>query len=243
MPSLRVARLKTVDSTNAEAMRRAQAGEHGPLWILADAQTAGRGRSGRSWSSEAGNLYASLLVTLAAPQPKAYQLALVAGVAVYDAVRLALDPPPPGLLLKWPNDILIDGSKVGGILIESSATPARLSAVIGIGLNVASCPTLPERTATCLTAHGYPQEPDALLREVGHAMDGWLDRWDEGRGFPLVREAWLMRAHPLGERLSITAGPERVAGIFRGLDPEGALLLETGGDIRPFTFGDVTLQR
>lgn len=243
MPPLRVARLKTVDSTNAEAMRRAQAGEHGPLWILADEQTAGRGRSGRSWSSEAGNLYASLLVTLAAPQPRAYQLALVAGVAVYDAVRLALDPPPPGLQLKWPNDILIDGGKTGGILIESIATPASLSAVIGIGLNIASSPTVPDRPTTYLAAHGCPPEPEAMLGAIGHAMEGWLGRWDEGRGFPLVREAWLMRAHPLGERLSVKTGPEHVAGIFHGLDPEGALLLDVGGDIRRFTFGDVTLQR
>ena len=124
--------LASVDSTNAEAMRRVQAGEPGPLWILAERQDSGRGRSGRGWSSEPGNLHASLLVTLAAPQPKAYQLALVAGVAVFDAITASVHPTMPGLSLKWPNDIMIDGTKAGGILIESSLGSGRLAGPIGM---------------------------------------------------------------------------------------------------------------
>lgn len=239
----RVARLEAVDSTNAEAMRRAQAGERGPLWIMADTQTAGRGRSGRSWASAAGNLHASLLVTLAAPQPKAYQLALVAGVAAIDALNRALDPVSPGLRLKWPNDILVEGSKTGGILIESSVTPASLTAVIGVGLNVASAPEVPDRPTTFLAAHGKCPAPEAILDALAEATDGWLTRWDEGRGFAEIREAWLTRAHPIGERLSIKTGAEQVAGTFHGLDAEGALLLDVDGDVRRFTFGDVSLQR
>lgn len=239
----RVDRLAAVDSTNAEAMRRAQAGERGPLWIMADVQSAGRGRSGRNWTSVPGNLHASLLVTLAAPQPKAYQLALVAGVAVFDALGAAMRAVPPGLRLKWPNDILVDGAKAGGILIESSASSARLAAVIGIGLNVASSPALPDRPATHLAAHGECPEPSALLEAVADAMGAWLATWDEGRGFAAVREAWLNRAHPIGERMSINTGSERASGAFLGLDPEGALLLEVEGRVRRFTFGDVSLAR
>jgi BirA family biotin operon repressor/biotin-[acetyl-CoA-carboxylase] ligase len=239
----RVDRLAAVDSTNAEALRRAQAGERGPLWILADVQTAGRGRSGRSWSSEAGNLHASLLLTLTLPQPMAYQLALVAGVAVFDALGTAMHPAPAGLRLKWPNDILIDGEKTGGILIESSTVGGTLVAVIGIGLNVAAAPHGLDRPATHLAAHGTCPEPHTLIRPLADCMGSWLAAWDEGRGFAAVREAWLNRAHPIGERLSINTGSERVLGAFAGLDPDGALLLDVDGRGRRFTFGDVSLAR
>ncbi|MCC7253872.1 biotin--[acetyl-CoA-carboxylase] ligase [Hyphomicrobium sp.] len=239
----RVERLSAVDSTNVEAMRRAQAGERGPLWIMADVQTAGRGRSGRSWSSETGNLHASLLLTLALPQPKAYQLALVTGVAVFDALRAVLRPVPPGLRLKWPNDILIDGEKTGGILIESSAGADGLAAVVGIGLNVRTSPAGLDRPATHLAAHGACPEPSVLLASIADALTAWLATWDEGRGFAAVREAWLNRAHPIGERMGINTGTEHVVGAFAGLDPEGALLLDAEGSVRRFTFGDVALVR
>lgn len=238
----RVERLAAVDSTNAEALRRAQSGERGPLWILADVQASGRGRSGRTWSSESGNLYASLLITLALPQPKAYQLALLTGVAVFDALGAALGSTPPGLRLKWPNDILIDGAKAGGILIESSTSNAGLAAVIGIGINVASSPAGLDRPATHLGAHGDCPTPPALLDFIADWMGTWLATWDEGRGFAAVREAWLNRAHPIGEPMSINTGTERAAGAFLGLDPEGAILLDAGGSVRRFTFGDVSLE-
>lgn len=238
-----IERLAAVDSTNAEAMRRAHAGERGPLWVQADVQTAGRGRSGRSWFSDAGNLHASLLVTLALPQPMAYQLALVAGVAVFDALGAAMNPAPPGLRLKWPNDILIDDAKTGGILIESSAAGGTLAAVIGIGLNIAASPQGLDRPTTCLADHGARVEPAALLGAVADSMTRWLATWNDGRGFAAVREAWLNRALPIGERLSINTGSDHVLGTFAGLDPEGALLLESGGSVRRFTFGDVTLAR
>lgn len=235
--------LSSVDSTNAEAMRRVQAGEQGPLWIIAQSQTAGRGRSGRNWTSETGNLHASLLVTLVAPQPKAYQLALVAGVAVFDGIAAAMQPSPPALRLKWPNDIMIDGVKTGGILVESSLGSQRLAAVIGIGLNIAATPAALDRPTTCLSVHGTCPEPRQLLEFLAEAMASWLAAWDEGRGFDAVREAWLNRAHPVGERMSVNTGSELVAGTFQGLDADGALLLEVGGAVRKFTFGDVTLAR
>jgi BirA family biotin operon repressor/biotin-[acetyl-CoA-carboxylase] ligase len=239
----RIEDLASVDSTNAEAMRRARAGERGPLWITAEVQSSGRGRSGRKWTSEPGNLHASLLVTLAAPQPKAYQLALVAGVSVFDALAAAMRPAPAGLRLKWPNDILIDGVKTGGILIESSTSAGSLAAVIGIGLNVASSPALPDRPTTHLAAHGGCPEPHTLLDAIAEALGAWLVTWDEGRGFAAVREAWLNRAHPIGERLSINTGSENASGVFAGLDPEGALVLDVDGSLRRFTFGDVSLAR
>jgi BirA family biotin operon repressor/biotin-[acetyl-CoA-carboxylase] ligase len=239
----RLLHVECVDSTNAEAMRRAEAGEPGGLWIIADTQTAGRGRSGRRWFSEPGNLTASLLIRLATPAPKAYQLSLVAGVAVTDAISATMSLAPEACVrLKWPNDILIGAAKAGGILVESSMGAAGLVAVIGIGINLVSHPEGLGRAATHLGAHGPAPEPDALLSEIAIAMDRWLERWGEGRDFASVREAWLARAHPIGERLSINTGAEAVEGLFGGIDQEGALLMRDGsGRERRFSFGDVTL--
>jgi BirA family transcriptional regulator, biotin operon repressor / biotin---[acetyl-CoA-carboxylase] ligase len=211
----------------------------------AERQSAGKGRSGRSWTSEAGNLYASLLITLEAPAPKAYQLSLVAGVAVYDAVA-ALLADHALMKLKWPNDILLASEKAGGILIEStvlqgSAPNPLLAAVIGIGVNVASHPLDLERPVTSLAAHGVTIGPEALLLRIAESAEGWLSIWNAGEGFSRVREAWLTRAHPIGERMSINTGSERVAGTFEGLDCEGGLLIDAGAGIRRFAFGDVSL--
>ncbi|WP_439541171.1 biotin--[acetyl-CoA-carboxylase] ligase [Hyphomicrobium sp.] len=243
-----------LDSTNAEAMRRAVAGERGPLWITASRQTAGRGRAGRAWESEDGNLYASLLVSLPAPASKAYQLSLVAGVLVHDALCAALPPAAHAAMrLKWPNDILIGGAKAGGILIESTviaregdgqpgpADGMRLAAIIGIGVNIATYPQGLDRPVTSLAAHGATPEPAALLARIAYAADRWLAVWRGGEDFAAIRKAWLMRAHPIGERMSIDTGTERVTGTFEGLDADGGLLIDAGAGIRRFAFGDVSL--
>ena len=119
--------LDEVDGTNAEAMRRVLAGERGRLWISADRQLSGRGRSGRSWASAPGNLFASVVATLDCPPAAAGQLSLVAGVAAIDAIRRAGEV--PGLRLKWPNDILVGNAKAGGILVESTSQPGRPATV------------------------------------------------------------------------------------------------------------------
>jgi BirA family biotin operon repressor/biotin-[acetyl-CoA-carboxylase] ligase len=243
----RVEHLSSVDSTNAEAMRRALAGERGPLWILADTQTAGRGRAGRTWTSEPGNLQASLLWTGTAPASKAYQLALVAGLSVFDALVPALGRESARLRLKWPNDILISGAKAGGILIESSslgsgaAGQASLVAVIGIGINVVSKPELPDRATACLAEFGVSPDARSLLDAIARSMAAWLAAWSEGDGFAAVRKAWLDRAHPIGERMAINTGSAQISGAFAGLDAEGALMLQTEAGVCRFTFGDVSL--
>jgi BirA family biotin operon repressor/biotin-[acetyl-CoA-carboxylase] ligase len=235
--------LAETDSTNAEAMRRALAGETGPLWVLADRQTAGRGRSGRAWVSDAGNLYASLLVARDYPVAKAGQLSLVAGVAAVDALRKA-GPRELGaeLRLKWPNDILIGAGKMGGILVESSTRGAgggRVT-VIGVGLNLASAP--PGRGATYLAVHGLTLSPREALCFLAEAMDAWLETWNGGEGFALVRAAWLQRAGAPGEPLAVHAAEGPVVGRFVGLDADGALVIAgADGRERHFTYGDVTL--
>jgi BirA family biotin operon repressor/biotin-[acetyl-CoA-carboxylase] ligase len=234
--------LGEVDSTNAEAMRRLLAGESGPLWVLADRQSAGRGRSGRPWASAPGNLFASLLVETDCPPSKAGQLSLVAGVAAVEAI--AKMGPVRGVRLKWPNDILIGQAKAGGILVESSSRPQQpgVVAVVGVGLNLASAPEDLGPAATYLAAHGLSLSPREALCFLAQAMNVCLDMWNGGEGFARVREAWLARAGGVGEPLTVHTAGGLVHGRFAGLDEDGALIVTTAdGRQLSFAFGDVSL--
>ena len=243
--SVRSIVLDEVGSTNTEAFKRAEAGERGPLWISARRQTQGRGRSGRQWASEPGNLYASLLQTIACPLSVAHQISLLAGVAVIDAIRAAAGRTRiVGMRLKWPNDILIGDAKCAGILPESigKADGAEVTIVIGIGINLAWHPTDIDRPATHLNAHGVEVTPDAMLAALAAAVQSWLDVWQGGAGFTRVRAAWLERAGPIGEAAEVNTGAERIRGTFLGLAADGALLLrDVHGLQRTITYGDVTL--
>lgn len=244
-PGYRLVTFDCVGSTNTEAMRLAATGDLGRVWIVADEQTAGRGRSGRSWTPVPGNLYASLFLRLTCGPEIAQQLALVTGVAVVNAVRqVSAAPPEKGARLKWPNDILIGGAKLGGILLESAqglGGPG-LVAVIGIGLNVAATPAGLDRAATSLADCGFSCDRHQMLSSLASAMDAALAIWDEGNDFQTIRGAWLDRGSPAGERLIVNAGPRPMSGRFAGLDYDGALLLtDEQGEVRRFTYGDVTL--
>lgn len=233
----------SVDSTNAEAFRRARAGSRGPLWIVAGRQTAGRGRSGRIWQSPIGNLHASLLIEIDCPPLTAAQLAFVAGVAAHEALVALAPQLAPDLILKWPNDVLLGGAKLGGILVETSASPAgALTAVIGVGVNVAMSPDDIERPTMSLAVAGAGVTAVAAAQALSAHVSRWLAVWDRGRGFAAVRAAWLARAHPLGAPLSVHVGARPVPGLFGGLAEDGALLLNTEqGTIERITFGDVML--
>jgi BirA family transcriptional regulator, biotin operon repressor / biotin---[acetyl-CoA-carboxylase] ligase len=236
--------LEEAGSTNAEAFKRAAAGEPGPLWIMARRQTQGRGRSGRQWASEPGNLYASLLQRIACAQGIVHQLSLVAGVAVVEAIAATASRRIAGLRLKWPNDILIGEAKCAGILAEtqSGGVAAEVVVVIGIGINLVSHPTELARAATDLAAHGLTVGPETMLANLEGSLERWLGIWDCGRGFGEARKAWLANAGAVGENVTVDTGRERIAGEFLGLDRGGALLLrDASGKERTLTFGDVTL--
>lgn len=239
--------LDDIDSTNTEAMRRIAAGERGPLWITAKVQTAGKGRSGRAWVSDTGNLYASLIVSLDCEAAVAHQLSFVAGIAVADAVRAVASPDPlPGLRLKWPNDVLLDGGKLSGMLLESTTDLQRgkLVAVIGIGINIAAPPADLGRAVASLVGSGITADRMKLIHALSGAIGHWLTVWNSGSGFEGVRSAWLERAGPIGETMSINADRGAVSGRFAGIDRDGALLLTLDhGETRRFTHGDVTLDR
>jgi BirA family transcriptional regulator, biotin operon repressor / biotin---[acetyl-CoA-carboxylase] ligase len=234
--------LDTVDSTNAEGLRLAGAGERGPLWITATRQTAGRGRSGRPWSAPEGNLAASFVFAPVCRLDDLHQLALLAGVAVYDAIVQAAGYDIPGLRLKWPNDILIGRGKAGGILVETTVLGQRAIAVIGVGLNIVEAPAVEGRVVARLSDHAKGLSSTVFLGALETAMANWLIAWNCGAGFASVRSAWLTRAGELGESLAVNAGPERIEGEFHGIDDGGALLLrEPQGMIRRLTYGDVSL--
>ncbi len=229
-----------LDSTNAEARRRAEAGEGGPVWITAAVQTAGRGRRGRAWSTRRGNLAATLLTTTDRPPAEAAQLSFVAALAACDLADACLGP---GLArLKWPNDVLIHGRKSVGILVESGArTAGGLWVAVGIGVNLAHAPTDVERPAVAFADHmpGPPPEPRAALDVLVPAFERWRADW-AAVGFASIARAWSERAVGLGEPCEARLPHQTLRGIAEGLDPDGALRLRLDdGRLERITAGDV----
>lgn len=205
-----------IDSTNAEARRLAEQGEYGPLWIVADEQTGGRGRLGRNWVSEPGNLYATRLFTVAAGPAIATQLSFVAAVAVRDLVARLFPELHPQI--KWPNDVLIGGAKFCGLLPEVVAQPPTTIA-LGCGINIAHAPQGTPYPVTCLgTAVGV----ESVFEELDSSLSYHLQIWDNGLGFDAVRQAWS--ADAIG--LDAPCATEQGEGMFRGLAEDGALILE-----------------
>lgn len=240
----RIVTLAETGSTNADAMRLALAGEALPLWVRADRQTAGRGRAGRSWHSGPENLQASLAIHCDAQLQKASELSLLAGIAVVDAIR-AISPLADNrsLRLKWPNDVLIGPAKAGGILLETTTArrePGFL-AVIGFGVNVGASPSDLGRATASLVDGGFVTTPEQLLDALADQCAAWLQRWDCGKGFADIKAAWMERAGPLGEALTITTASGPVSGTYLGLSDTGGLVADLGGTIETITFGDVFL--
>ena len=232
-----VRRYGELDSTNSEAARLAQAGEAGPLWLLAERQTAGRGRRGRAWQGASGNLAATLLLTTSQAPADAARVAFVAAVAVADMVGAFA--PPELVKLKWPNDVLIGAAKACGVLIETGAAPqGGLWMAIGIGVNLAAAPSGTPYPATCLAAHGPAPSPDDALARLDAAFQHWRDV-AETEGFEPVRRAWTARAYGLGQPCTVSLGERAVTGINDGLDADGALLLRVGAGRQRITAGDV----
>jgi BirA family transcriptional regulator, biotin operon repressor / biotin---[acetyl-CoA-carboxylase] ligase len=239
----RLVRMETVDSTNAEARRRAKAGEPGPLWIWSARQSQGRGRGGREWISQHGNLFASLLIGVNCPIRVASQLALVAGIVTYDTIaKLIAYEGRSELLLKWPNDVLLAGEKLAGMLLENVGSPMenRSVVVIGTGINLANHPEELPQPAISLGAYGMTVAPADALEVLAATTHEWLARWAEGTSFPSIRRAWLDRAGPTGRPLRVKINGEETEGVYAGLDSDGALrLLTADGSEHRIAAGDV----
>ena len=223
-------------STNADliALARAGAVEQG-FWLRAERQTAGRGRQGRAWISPPGNFYGSTLVRLRSGDPAAATLGFVAAVALSEVAASLI---PQATVLKWPNDLLIDGAKLSGILLERTDD----AVVVGIGVNLAHHPDLPDRRTTSLAVQGVAIDPAAFATPLAEAFARWLDRW-RTQGFAPVRAQWLAAAHPTGTMLrAALPDGEVVDGAFVDLDADGALILRLATDERrAIHAGDVFL--
>ena len=232
--------LDGVASTNDEAARRAAEGAPDGTVVWARHQSAGRGRRGRQWASPEGNLYCSVLLRPDVPLGRAAGLSLVAAVAAGDMVAGFL----PGRKVehKWPNDILVDGAKIAGILLEASGGPRRKVewVVIGCGVNLSVHPAGEGLSATDLgRERGAPVEPGEALSALLESLHRWRGQW-ETAGIRPVRDAWLARARGLGGEITVRLPREEIRGRFEGLDETGALLLRLADTtVRTISAGDV----
>jgi len=238
LAGVRTLRFDTLGSANAEALVRARAGERGPLWIAAATQTQGRGRRGAAWVSVPGNLYATLLLTEPSPKAAAPQLSFVAALALHDAVAACAPQLGPALALKWPNDLLLGGAKLAGILIEGESDPA-FAVAVGLGVNCAHHPDGAAYPATDLAAAGALVTPEALLSALAAAMAQRLAQWDRGEGFARIRADWLKRAAGLGGDIRVRLPEREFTGRFEGLDETGRLLVTEGGGLTAVGAGEV----
>ena len=240
-PAYRLVALETVDSTNDEALRLAAAGAEDGTLVWAREQTGGRGRQGRNWSSPPGNLYFSLVLRPDCAAAEAAQLGFVAGLALGEAIG-SVAPPMIEVTYKWPNDLLLNGHKAAGILLESRSAPDGMLdyLILGVGANLRHFPEDTSFPATSLHFEGATEvEVVALLEAFSRAFMSWANRWlDEG--FAPVRRAWLHHAHGLGEEIEVRLPRETLMGTFKDLDERGVLVLElSDGARREISAGDV----
>ncbi|HET6182308.1 MAG TPA: biotin--[acetyl-CoA-carboxylase] ligase [Acetobacteraceae bacterium] len=225
--------LGTVGSTNLELRRRAYAGAPHRTVVTARAQSAGRGRDGRQWESPEGNLYLSALLRPNLRQSHLPELAFVAALAVADAVDVLLPASAPRTTLKWPNDVLVGGAKIAGILIETAGD----AVILGIGLNLVHYPENAPYPTTALAAHGATTTQEAARDTLLDALDTRLSHW-ELEGFAAIRAGWLARGPQYGTRLRVRHPP--LEGSYAGLDTDGALLLDTPQGRKRIITGDVS---
>ena len=224
--------LDTVGSTNDEAAHLADAGAPEGTVVWSREQSGGRGRRGRVWASPVGNLYTSTILRPDCPAQRAAELGFAAALAVADIV-----PAGREVRVKWPNDVLVDGGKIAGILLESAIgqTGQVQHVVAGIGVNVGFAPQLPEMRYPGSALGG---SVEAALEKLAAALAARLAEWRR-EGFETVRAAWLAQAGPIGAEVDVRLGDELVRGRFAGLDREGALLLDTATGPRKIVSGEL----
>lgn len=235
-----------VGSTNAEAMLRARDGEPGPMWFVTPEQTAGRGRRQRAWIAPRGNLASSILEVMDVQPAIAATLGFAAGLSLEAALRKVSVEATlrtgqgPKFTLKWPNDVLADGRKLSGILLEAEAIGRRLAVVVGIGTNVVAAPEGTPTPAVSLAALGIQIGAEELFAELSDAWVEFRGIWDNGRGFAEIRRLWLERAAGLGEKVAVQTGSAPLQGIFDTIDETGCLIVRTADGRRmPVTAGEV----
>jgi BirA family transcriptional regulator, biotin operon repressor / biotin---[acetyl-CoA-carboxylase] ligase len=225
-----------IDSTMEEARRNWRDGVSSRLWIVAREQMAGRGRESRVWTSPSGNLHLTLLAPTQAPLRDQPKLGFVAGVALAKAVG-GLLPAAANVRLKWPNDLLVDGAKVSGLLLEGLGQGTAVA--IGIGVNVVAHPPDTPYPAAHLRMAAPELTRELLFECLSSALSHELATFAEGSGFLLIRQRWLAHAAHLGQRIRIRQGDAALEGVFCDIDGDGRLILDTGGGLARVAAGDV----
>jgi BirA family biotin operon repressor/biotin-[acetyl-CoA-carboxylase] ligase len=243
-PGWRVMHFESLDGTNAALKRIVeQEGDvHEGLMLWADTQTEGRGRSGRAWVSPKGNVYTSILVAAPENLARAPDVGFVAAVAVQETI-LDLprhNAPPPKTTCKWPNDVLIEGEKVCGILPEMVSDDSKRNwIVLGIGINLNGLTLDPGAyPPTALSLHHIDTTPAHVLTVLTRSLHKWLERW-RADGFDAIRTAWMACGPEVGATVAVGLPEGAVSGTFLGLDDDGAMLLETRKGQRRILAGDV----
>jgi BirA family biotin operon repressor/biotin-[acetyl-CoA-carboxylase] ligase len=231
---------EVLESTSTLLKQRAEAGAAEGLAIQALRQSAGRGRQGRGWDSPAGNLYISVLLRPAVPLREAPQWSFVAAVALADTIKTLL-PEAAKLTLKWPNDLLLDGAKAAGILVETGVVPSHTLdwICIGMGVNIATKPSLPDRATACLAEYlPDPPAPEVLAARLLQNLAHWHDL-RLAQGFAPIRDAWLRHAPAMGAPVSVKRDGALIEGNFAGLSPEGGLLLAKANEVQLILAGEI----
>ncbi len=224
-PGYRLQHQASLPSTMDSARAAAEAGEPALLAVWADEQTAGRGRQGRGWSSPPGNLYLTLLFRPEGPPARGVEYGFLAGLALAEALSESVDA--ERVRLKWPNDVMLDGAKMAGILLESRARGETLDwLLIGMGVNLASAPGDTPYRAAALAETGALLPPALLLERLLPRLEAWRSRL-AAQGFGAVRQAWMGRAYGLGRPLVARLPQGELSGRFQDLDADGALVLQT----------------
>lgn len=233
--------LDDVGSTNTVCMERARAGDPGDLWITARRQLGGRGRRGRAWVSETGNLYASLLLVDPAPVSALGSLPIAVALALYRAISAEMPFAGDRIAIKWPNDILVDGKKVSGILVEAENLPdGRHAVVIGCGVNVAHRPDNPLYPSITLTEAGATASPESLFAHLMLELADVLSLWDAGRGVAAVVAEWKRHVKGIGEAITVNLPDRSISGIFSAIEDDGLLQLRLPtGELMRIASGDV----
>jgi BirA family biotin operon repressor/biotin-[acetyl-CoA-carboxylase] ligase len=233
--------LDETGSTNADVLADARAGDPGKLWLTVGRQVSGRGRQGRVWISEPGNLYATALLIDPAPIERIGTLPFVAAAALHAALAGLPGMAHHQLRLKWPNDLLANSSKISGILLESDRMKnGGIAVACGFGVNIAHHPDPALYTATDLAALAIKVTPQEVFIRLADSFDAVLNAWDHGRGFAAIRHEWLSHAKGRGEPVRVNLAGSSVDGIFEDIDMDGCLLLRhRDGTVQKISAGDV----
>jgi len=234
-----------IDSTNDEALRLAKSGIKGNFVIVAKAQTNSRGTKGKPWESIIGNLHMSILLQPAVSINRIKELSFLTAIVLREAILEFIDTlkaPKADIKLKWPNDVLIEGKKVSGILLESTNIQGINYVIIGVGVNTHFIPNIPNISATSLLSEGIIlKSPDSFLNTFMDNFQIHYSRWQKPDSFDSIKKRWLEFSYNLNKDITLDDGIRKVSGIFRGIDNEGAICVElVNGELCSFSSGRVT---